>query len=346
MNGRYFILYFAIILSIFLTSCKLENADMSWVQAKDAPEGRAAAAYCSAGNKAYILGGRTTGNTQLSNRSDDYARQFLIYNSNTDNWSVGSMPDAISPRVLPIATSVDNSIYYGLGYNGGSVDDTTSYLRDFWRYDPGTDKWERLADFPICQSAGAVAMPLDNHILVTHGSGNGRSEYIVDYDISADTWSMIEPKKEVLPFPPRVENAVGVSCEDEAGITRVYMGTGFRHNSRNIWAEWLPEETKWKKRHMLPTKGRSAASATCAGYHIYVGGGWHYGDEQTKGKLFQDVLRYHPTEDKWESCGTLPFGRTMNLVAFTLDGQPYFGLGEDLEGNMNLELWYLIQNGQ
>ncbi len=346
MNGRYFILFHIIVLSFLVTSCKIEDANMSWVQSQSAPEGRAASAYCSVDSKAYIMGGRKTGNTQLSNRSSDYAREFMIYDAATDSWSIVSMPEDITPRVLPVAVSQDNFVYYGLGYNGGSVDDTTSYLRDFWRYDVILQTWERLADFPICQSAGAVAMPFENHILVTHGSGNGRSEDIIDYDILTNIWSIIKPKKEILPFPPRVENAVGVSCKDENGDTRIFMGTGFRHNSRNIWAEWLPEQGKWVKRRMLPTKGRSAAAATCSNGFVYVGGGWHYGDEQTKGKLFQDVLRYLPEDDKWEACGTLPFGRTMNLVAFTINERPYFGLGEDLEGNMNLQLWYLTKNGQ
>ena len=54
----------------------------------------------------------------------------------------------------------------------------------------------------------------------------------------------------------------------------------------------------------------------------------------TGGEIFDSYLRYAPEKDRWEWCGTMPCGRAENLIAFTLNGIPYFGLGEDEKGHV------------
>ena len=59
----------------------------------------------------------------------------------------------------------------------------------------------------------------------------------------------------------------------------------------------------------------------------------------TGGEVFDSYLRYSPDKDGWEWCGTMPFGRAENLIAFSIDGLVYFGLGENEKGETIAEVW-------
>ena len=45
-------------------------------------------------------------------------------------------------------------------------------------------------------------------------------------------------------------------------------------------------------------------------------------------------MRYNVLKDCWEYCSTMPCGRAENMIAFTINGKVYYGLGENEKGQL------------
>ena len=78
--------------------------------------------------------------------------------------------------------------YVGLGYTSDS-----QYLRDFWRFDPSSNRWTKLNDFGGTARYGAVAFVVNNKAYV--GTGYDGEDYLKDfwqYDPAADSWKRID----------------------------------------------------------------------------------------------------------------------------------------------------------
>jgi len=95
------------------------------------------------------------------------------------------------PRDGAVSFVIDNIAYVGLGYNYAS----NSFLQDFYRYEPNSDSWYPVADFPGARS-GAVAFTLNGKGYVgtgyniVNGSTNPLSDFY-QYDPAANTWTKI-----------------------------------------------------------------------------------------------------------------------------------------------------------
>ncbi|WP_224999362.1 IPT/TIG domain-containing protein [Cesiribacter sp. SM1] len=84
----------------------------------------------------------------------------------------------------------------GHGYAGiGRGNDLNSANRDFWKYTPQTNKWEKMADFGGGERFGATSFTIGNYAYVGGGySESGLSEPATDfwrYDPATNTWQQI-----------------------------------------------------------------------------------------------------------------------------------------------------------
>ena len=287
-----------------------------------APEGRACAMSFAVDSTIYIAGGRTQNGT--------YPTTMLRYDATQDTWSeTGPIP--LRPRVNGTVCTTEHGVYMGLGYSGGNVNKDSSYLQDWWLYEPATDTWTQLSDYLPIQTNAAVSWYDGAHIWVTCGF-RGYTNDIWCYDIQSDEWT------KVLELSPiRVMSAVGASCQG-----RFFLGTGFHNISHSYWYEWF-RDGHWEKRSSVPGQGRHNAACCATDKAVWVMGGWHYGDSLTTGFYFEDILRYTPETDQWARCGTIPCGTTENGVACAIGQRVYFGLGEDKNGKLHTA-WYTIED--
>ena len=312
------LLIFGLLTLICGCSKELPQRDITITPCAAAPEGRAGAAYTALGNNIYILCGRS--------EEHDVTSTILRYDASQNVWSTIATP--LTARVHPTAVTVNNSIYVGLGFAAKGIYSNDSYLRDFFRYEPATDTWTRLADYPSDKTVAAISFSDGQYIYVGFGF-RGFSHELFRYDPAADKWQQLSTNLKASDFPPRAMSPIAGTVGG-----RHFVGTGFRNHVSSFLAEYFPASDSWEERTATPGKNRHNAACTTTDDRLFVFGGWHYGDSLTSGFHFEDILCYSPAEDEWSSYGTMPDGPSENRVAARIGNTVYFGLGEDESGNL------------
>lgn len=311
-------------LLLLMAGCQrpIEDVQVHYVPCADMPSPRASACACTLGDKAYIFGGRDS--------AGNYLKDVWEYNSKTDSWtSVSIMPGL--GRVNPTAVVVDGLIYVGMGFVGGSPYDADNFYTDWWRFDPTTNQWKMLSDH-ISQNTNAATTYYENDtIYVIYGGWGMATRELYTYTISSDKWKKIPYSTN---RPTKVFKGVGTTCQH-----RHFFGTGFT-NTDNIssWYEVHLSQAEFTQKTPIPGKGRSMAAVTATNDYIYLFGGRYFAGDLTGGEVFDTYMRYLPNKDVWEWCGQMP-QRAENLIAFTIQGHAYFGLGEDENGKLINKLY-------
>ncbi len=315
------------ILCISLSSCtRIEIDEQPLHTCAPIPESVASATAFVANGNAYIFGGRTQNGTIVNS--------LWQYNPTTNKWtSLGQTP--LSPRVNAVAHVVNDTVYIGLGYvKQGSVYADSCYLRDFWQFVPSTQTWKQLANYPISATNGCIAFHTDTVLYVGCGFYANFSAKMYAYSLRNNTWTL-------LPFISGQRPAPSMAmCGAQTANGRCFIGTGYNLFSNSNWYEFLPTTGGFLAKAELPTQGRDCATATATDDYIYVIGGQHFGGTLTTLHTFDDILRYSPTNDSWTLCGTLPAG-ALKMISFTIGNRMYFGLGEDTNGKINNQLYYI-----
>lgn len=281
------------------------------------PNGRASACACVAEGKAYVFAGRDAQNR--------YLHDLWQYDPTSDTWK--ALDDApMKGRVNATMASDGTCLYAGLGYSAHGAYNDSAYQRDWWSYTPSTGTWRRLADFPNANTVAAVSLVQDGAVYVLYGFGYGFTRTVCRYDIASDSWSTL-PDNEA-----RAEVNFGGRGALSGGL--FYYGTGYATRSLTQWYAADISKDRWNACASIPGKGRQFGACAATTRHIYLFGGRYFAGDHTGGEVFDSYMRYTPDQDRWEWCGTMPCGRAENLVAFTIDGKAYFGLGEDENGHM------------
>lgn len=314
------LLYIVLFLSLSLIACREKNApevEVSTSPATVMPSPRASASVAVMGDTVYIFGGRDS--------HQHYLNDMWRYVVSTDTWTqINTFPG--KARVKAAMTYCDGQIYVGMGFSGEKVYLDSCYLRDWWQYSPQTDTWKRLKDFPSANVVGCTPYHSDEGIYTFYGMSKGFSQEIYHYSSSVDRWDSIVCQNESP--EPRCGG-----CGAKIG-NRCFFGTGYDTWNNRDWYEFSLSDHEWQTRQSLPGKGRQLCVAAATDRYIYVFGGRNFGGDMTGGEVFAQYLRYDSAEDSWEHCGDMPCGKAENMVAFTLQGKVYFGLGENEDGKL------------
>ena len=115
----------------------------------------------------------------------DYKNDFYEYDPSKNKWTqLNDFPGA--PRRGSIGFSMNGKGYTGLGYKDiGS--NNHGYFKDLWEYDPLTDDWTRLPDFPGEAREDAIGFGIDGAIYVGMGGIND----FYKYDLKTKEWSTL-----------------------------------------------------------------------------------------------------------------------------------------------------------
>lgn len=271
------------------------------------PEARAAAVGFSDGKYGYILGGRDS--------ADVVTNTLFRYVAESDSWEQIVSPP-LAARVSAAAIAVEGRIYIGLGF-AGKVYTGDSYLRDWWCYTPADGSWARLADYPNSYTVGVSCYTEGGNIYCIYGMGDGFTRDVIRYDIACNEWTKI-PGHEGQSYA--VMGGTGATVAGEH-----YFGTGYNTRNKNTWYRLNPEGD-WEKRASVPGK-RSTAVAAGTSRYIYMAGGRLFGGDLSGGKVYDDVLRYDPEQDKWYLAARMPEGRD-RMSRFVIGERIFIGLGE------------------
>ena len=143
-----------------------------WVQLPSLRRPRAAGAAAVVGYRVVVVGG------QADDRLIDTTEVF-----DGKQWSAGA--NIPTPREHLAATS-DGDHLYAVGGRALSSDKNSAALE---RYEPGTDRWQRLPDMPLARG-GLGAAIVDGHLLAVGGESPTRALGAVQsYDIGREAWS-------------------------------------------------------------------------------------------------------------------------------------------------------------
>lgn len=255
------------------------------------------------GSEVIIWGGR--------DRSGEHHTDGAAYDPAADGWR--RITDAPIPGRAAAATAWtgDELIVVG-GWSTGTadadterpsiaVDDgefgTTRYHVDGAAYEPATDSWRTIADFPLDPRRDAASVWTGKELLVWGGYtvNVGPVEFFADgaaYDPATDSWRVLED----APLAPRAGHAAVWTGSE----LLIYGGAvDMEVNTVSDGAAYDPETDTWRS----IADGPSARGNPAMWFN---GAGWT-GEEMLVWFGQGEGGRYHPATDTWKPLAAAPF---------------------------------------
>lgn len=155
-----------------------------WSQLADCPcEPRYHPAFIQLDDKIYVGLGNNPANL------DDWWEYDIL----TDTWS--EKDDLPGPsRHHPFYFGIDGIAYVGLGH-GNSVNGNLSIYNDFYQFDPATDEWTQLNDFPGEARVAGTQFDYNGKGYVLSGDGDDHSFMeegeFWEYETQTDEWTQL-----------------------------------------------------------------------------------------------------------------------------------------------------------
>ncbi|NRA10519.1 MAG: T9SS type A sorting domain-containing protein [Crocinitomicaceae bacterium] len=237
------------------------------------------------------------------------------YDPVLDIWSqLADLPGVA--RRNPVGFAVNGKGYVGTGHSG--IYSTTGVpLEDFYEYDPVTNIWTQIANYPGAGGNGvyfATSFNTTNFGYVSCGK-KGTANYEKDvwqYDPLTDNWD----EKANFPGGDRY-NLMSFVINDTA-----YVGFGSDQDifRKDLWA-FDEVSNNWEQR------------ADCDGVARASGGTFSLNDRGfivcgVDGGFKEDLWEYNPDMDRWKIRAYFPTDGRRYGVSFSINDKGYFGCGK------------------
>ncbi|BDD06591.1 Kelch repeat-containing protein [Aureibacter tunicatorum] len=172
-----------------------------------------------------------------------------------------------------VGFTINDVAYIGLGYNPNIRTNLPNVspenrLNDFYRFNPGNQAWEQVADFPGDHRQEAVAFVIGDKAYVGLGyNGYDVLNDFYEYDPNLNTW------KQVADFPSTGRRgAIAFSLNDKG-----YVGAGYDQSANmNDMYSYDPNSNQWNTEASLFKKVRDPFVFVVSN-KAYVGGGQNNG---------------------------------------------------------------------
>jgi N-acetylneuraminic acid mutarotase len=187
----------------------------------------------SINNNGYVI--YSNGNNHYSGTST--ITELWEYNSIEDKWTRKADFPGLN-RNSGVAFNIRNKGYFG---TGAYFDESqyTHYIKDFWEYDPTTDKWTRKSDFPGADRTRSFGFSIGSNGYVGAGSTGAGQKSVYRYSPLTDTWAYIGE------YPGNGYNYInGVTLNNKR-----YIGLGGNNSGdaySDFW-EFNATDNSWKK---------------------------------------------------------------------------------------------------
>ncbi len=218
----------------------------------------------------------------------------------------------------------------GFGYlMGGDVNGEEE--NDFMRYNPMSDSWEMLPDFPGLGRSFSYGTSRDTKAYVGFG---GADEVpfndLWEYDTETATWTELA----TCPCEPRYHPAF-IQVND-----KIYVGLGNNPANLNDWWEYDIPSNTWTEKEDLPGPTRHHP------YHFAIDGiayvGLGHGDSVNGVmSIYQDWYMFDPVTSEWTQLADFPGEARVAGTQFDYNGKGYVlsGDGDDHSFMETGEFW-------
>jgi N-acetylneuraminic acid mutarotase len=197
--------------------------------------------------------------------------------------------------------------------------------KGFWVYNPETDEFKRLADFPGTSRNGGNGFAIGNKIYFGTGSIN-YSNYadFWEYDILSDVWLRKSdfPGKSrggAMAFSINGTGYLGGGVHDVFAIYTHPYDDFWKYNS--IIDKWSRIPSFNQGSDSSSVYGMAAGISVVEGNEAYIGLGWNYIAFEAQDRRW---FVYDATINSWKRLANYPASRAyQNAIAFNFKGVPY-----------------------
>ena len=244
-----------------------------WIQIDDCPgKQRGSAISFVLNNEGYVGLGTDTFIDGEMGHNDIYK-----LNPTTKNWiNVEDFPSY--GRYSSTSFSLNNEGYVVGGYWGDSPNTNLQTTNEVWKYDPISNTWQQLNNFPYSKTGDASAS-LNNDIYIY--------SYNSLYKHTDNGWVS-------LPSPDLgAWDMIAFSINEN-----LYFGLGCPHSvhGSHILYEYNPENQSYINKDIYYTYKRYAASVFVINNKAYIIGGVSYDSPNSKMKYYNDVWEFDPSK--------------------------------------------------
>lgn len=246
---------------------------------------------------------------------------FLLCLFNTLNgqpsWTQkANYPDNVGSAV---GFTIGSLGYLGSGWNPYAT-------QDFWSYNPNSNQWSKIADFPVVNFLTPFAITIN-------GEGYVGTGYDDKYNHKKDFWKYNAKNNSWT----KIKDFGGVGRSAVSGFEingKGYIGLGWdgKNFLNDIW-EYTPSSDSWKKIATFP----GAARISSTGFSIN-GKGYICSGQVSGWTYLNDLWEYDPQLDKWTQKASLPSDKRMRSCAFVIDKKCFFGTGVNDQKRFN-DFW-------
>jgi hypothetical protein len=240
----------------------------------------------------------------LEDKIKEFDVEFTMHNSRYDDAEGRFIEKTPSTHVRNLFSvhSIDGQVYVI-----GGLNEDGNYVDTFERYDPATDAWENLPDWP--RTGFAHVMVVGRHLCTIGGYKNLAEPIRKDvdcYDVDGGTWIQGPD------VPESYSSFYPVSYDG-----RVYVLGGSDDDFNVMSSTWIfdPLENSWEEGAHLPSP-RALAGVQPVGSKIYVTGGFGpdtFSGSDSDSDAPQDtgMLVYDPAANTWETAPDMPHARAL-----------------------------------
>ena len=220
----------------------------------------------------------------------------------------------------PVTFTINGKGYVFTGYNY----DLNRVYADGYIYDPETDLWTQLSNFPGGARGLAVGAAYNGKGYLGFGVANSYFDDLWEYDPVNDSWKELAS----CPCMPRRHPAFTITTNG-----KIQVGLGNQSNANPDFKDWWEYDiasNTWTEQTDLPGDGRHHPYYFSIGTDAYVG----FGDNHFQ--RFKDFYKFDSQTGVWTDLSPFPGEARVAGAQFAHNGYGYIVDGEG-QDHRNLE---------